>query len=49
LADAAPIKTFFTQLFDIHTDERAWRVGADNAFSSNGLGEKLRRLNCRVF
>ncbi|WP_163998711.1 nuclease-related domain-containing protein [Pyxidicoccus caerfyrddinensis] len=42
LADAAPIKTFFTRLFDIHTDERAWRLGADGEERVGGLLEQLR-------
>lgn len=25
--DAAPQKTFLARLFDIHTEERAWRIG----------------------
>ena len=42
LADAAPIKTFFTRLLDIHTDERAWRVGADGEERVGALLEQLR-------
>lgn len=42
LAEAAPIKTFFTRLFDIHTDERAWRLGADGEERVGALLEQLR-------
>lgn len=27
--DAAPAKTFFARLLGVHTEERAWRIGAD--------------------
>jgi len=42
LARAAPIKTFFTRLFNIHTDERAWRLGADGEEHVGALLEKIR-------
>ncbi len=27
--EAAPVKTFFARALGVHTDERAWRIGAD--------------------
>ncbi len=42
LADAAPIKTFFTRLFDMNTDERSWRLGADGEERVGALLEQLR-------
>ncbi|NTX07040.1 nuclease-related domain-containing protein [Myxococcus sp. CA040A] len=41
LANAAPIKTFFTRLLNIHTDERAWRLGADG---EERVGDSLDQL-----
>ena len=29
LKDAAPVRTFLARLLRVHTDERAWRIGAD--------------------
>ena len=29
LKDAAPVRTFLARLLGVHTDERAWRIGAD--------------------
>lgn len=29
LKEAAPVRTFIARIFDIKTDERAWRIGAD--------------------
>ncbi len=29
LQQAAPVRTFLTRLLGVHTDERAWRIGAD--------------------
>ncbi len=29
LKDAAPVRTFAARLLGVHTDERAWRIGAD--------------------
>ena len=29
LKEAAPVKTFLARLLRVHTDERAWRIGAD--------------------
>ncbi|NVJ03098.1 NERD domain-containing protein [Myxococcus sp. AM009] len=42
IADASPVKPFFTRLFDIHTDERAWRRGADGEELVGELLEQLR-------
>ncbi|NOK32369.1 NERD domain-containing protein [Corallococcus exercitus] len=42
LAKDAPIKTFFTRLFGIHTDERAWRLGAEGEEQVGALLEGLR-------
>lgn len=42
LADAAPIKTFFTRLFDMNTDERSWRRGAEGEERVGALLEHLR-------
>ena len=42
LAQDAPIKTFFTRLFGIHTDERAWRLGAEGEEHIGALLEGLR-------
>ncbi|QSQ24880.1 NERD domain-containing protein [Pyxidicoccus parkwayensis] len=41
LADAAPIRTFIARIFDIHTDERAWRLGADGEERVGALLEQL--------
>ena len=29
LKEAAPVRTFLARLLRVHTDERAWRIGAD--------------------
>ncbi|RUO90754.1 NERD domain-containing protein [Corallococcus sp. AB018] len=42
LAKAAPIKTFFTRLFGMHTDERAWGRGAEGEERVGRLLEPLR-------
>ncbi|WP_158623820.1 nuclease-related domain-containing protein [Corallococcus llansteffanensis] len=42
LAKAAPIKTFFTRLFGMNTDERAWGRGAEGEERVGMLLEALR-------
>jgi hypothetical protein len=42
LAKAAPIKTFFTRLFGMNTDERAWGRGAEGEEHVGRLLEQLR-------
>ena len=41
LVKAAPIKTFFTRLFDMNTDERAWGRGAEGEEKVGALLEGL--------
>jgi hypothetical protein len=42
LSRAAPVKTFFMRLLNIHTDERAWRLGAAGEEHVGALLEQLR-------
>ncbi|MCY1042677.1 nuclease-related domain-containing protein [Corallococcus sp. bb12-1] len=42
MAQESPIKTFFARLLNIHTDERAWRRGADGEEHIGALLEGLR-------
>ncbi|TSC32945.1 NERD domain-containing protein [Corallococcus sp. Z5C101001] len=42
LVKAAPIKTFFTRLFGMHTEERAWGRGAEGEERVGQLLEPLR-------
>ncbi len=44
LRDEAPVRTFFARLFGIHTDERAFRVGADG---EEMVGQQLAQLDDR--
>ncbi|HEV2891737.1 MAG TPA: nuclease-related domain-containing protein [Frankiaceae bacterium] len=39
--DAAPVRTTLARLLKVHTDERAWRVGADG---EEAVARRLRRL-----
>jgi hypothetical protein len=41
LRDAAPVRSFIARLLGVHTDERAWRVGAKG---EQLVAEQLRRL-----
>lgn len=41
LKEAAPVKTFLARALGVHTDERAWRVGADG---EEMVAAQLRRL-----
>jgi len=43
LKEAAPIRTFFAQRLNLHTDERAWRVGADGEEKVAAQLDKLAR------
>ena len=38
---AAPVKTLFARVFGVHTDERAWRIGADG---EEAVAARLARL-----
>lgn len=44
LKEAAPVKTFLARALGVHTDERAWRVGADG---EEMVATQLRRLTKR--
>lgn len=48
LANAAPIRTFFTRLLNIHTDERAWRLGADGEERVGSSLDQLRGAGWHV-
>jgi hypothetical protein len=41
LQQAAPVRTFFARVLGVHTDERAWRVGADGEEKVAGQLAKL--------
>lgn len=41
LKEAAPVRTFLARLIRIHTDERAWRIGADG---EEKVGAQLAKL-----
>jgi hypothetical protein len=41
LRDAAPVRTLAARLFGLHTDERAWRIGADG---EEKVAAQLRKL-----
>ncbi|MGY6499909.1 MAG: nuclease-related domain-containing protein [Acidimicrobiales bacterium] len=49
LRQAAPVRTFLARALQVHTDERAWRVGADGeetlAWKLRKLGEEWRVLH----
>lgn len=49
LRQAAPIRTGLARIFGVHTDERAWRIGADGeesvARELSKLGEEWRSLH----
>lgn len=41
LRQAAPVRTFVARALQVHTDERAWRIGADG---EEALARRLRKL-----
>ena len=41
LRDAAPVRTLAARVFGVHTDERAWRIGADG---EEKVAAQLRKL-----
>jgi hypothetical protein len=47
LKEAAPVRTFVARLLGVHTDERAWRIGADGEEKVAAQLEKLARKDPR--
>jgi hypothetical protein len=47
LRDAAPVKTFLARVLRVHTDERAWRIGADGEEKVAPQLDKLARKDPR--
>jgi hypothetical protein len=47
LKDAAPVRTFVARMLRVHTDERAWRIGADGEEKVAAQLAKLARKDPR--
>ncbi len=47
LKQSAPVRTFVARVLGVHTDERAWRIGADGEEKVAGQLEKLLRKDPR--
>jgi hypothetical protein len=47
LKETAPVRTFFARALGVHTDERAWRIGADGEAKVAAQLDRLRRKDGR--